>query len=587
MESMTLRRPRARSSFATTLLPLALALAPSCGSDPAASAPECSGEEVTCSSDGTELRVCASGKWQVTRCMADLQQLCEVDRCVDPWSYGSPSWSRCDADPQGTGESLADKASYYETLARELHVHPQLGWMLGVVLPCDGSDCSQPGVAEASASWQDVAQWQSGENDGLWSSLYLTAEAYRYAATGDQDALDMIALLLEGQRKRMAITGVAGLYTRQLIPPGIPGLACPDDLDRYIADVEKDDNQWVRVGDDGCVQTVDPDTMQFVSSSHCGLDEFAGWCWLDNVSQDEYSGHMLAHAAVARLVDDPAIQEKNAALLKQIGEHFMQHGLELWDWDDRRTEHGKLWPTELLSGFQAAMSLAFVKAAAYGSGDADIQRFYEACLLMRGDPDGPCIEGYGAAETPYPELVQPASIFIGCQTNFNNIAMHMLSLHALLLLEQEPELRATYQQALSEDMFHPAGEERPLADQNNAFYDFVFAADKALGPESDGPAHDAVNNGVCMLRQFPASEHLRAVTCPADSCVAVCEDRMGNPMTAYARPMAERCLGTFVWWGSPYSVGDCAEDLRNVKPPADYLLPYWMGRYYGFIDPSM
>jgi hypothetical protein len=50
--------------------------------------------------------------------------------------------------------------------------------------------------------------------------------------------------------------------------------------------------------------------------------------------------------------------------------------------------------------------------------------------------------------------------------------------------------------------------------------------------------------------------------------------------------MAERCMGTFVWWGSPYDIDDCTEDKRNIQPPADYLLPYWMGRYYGFISES-
>ena len=34
----------------------------------------------------------------------------------------------------------------------------------------------------ATATWQDVDRWLSGENDGLWSALYLAAEAFRYAS---------------------------------------------------------------------------------------------------------------------------------------------------------------------------------------------------------------------------------------------------------------------------------------------------------------------------------------------------------------------------------------------------------------------
>ena len=574
---------------AALLLALGLLAPLSCGAGTDEQAVQCNGDELTCSDDANELRACVDGRWQITHCMRDEMKLCEDGACVEPWRYGAPSWNDCAEEPRATSESLLDKAKGYEDLATRLHVHPELGWMLGVILPCKGSDCSTPGVSEKQASYQDIEAWQTGENDGLWSALYLTAEAYRYGATHDPEAADNIRLLLEGQRKRMAITGVPGLYTRQLINPEIKGMSCPQAPSAYYPDKEKDDNQWVKVGSDGCVQTVDPQTDQFVSSSHCGLDEFAGWCWLDNVSQDEYSGHMLAHAAVAALVADvPDIQADNAKLLLQIGQHLLEHGLELHDWDGRLTEHGKLWPTELLGGYNAAMSLAFMKTIVFATASKELSDFLERCMLMRNqsDPES-CLQGYGVAERPFSELVGKASLYLGCASNWNNFAMHMLSLHTLLMLERDPELRATYQAALTDDMFDPPGAERPLREQNNSFYDFMFAADKALGPKSDGPAFDAVENGVCMLRQFPASEHKAAVSCPPDKCVPVCEDRFGKPMTDYPRQVAERCIGTFMWWGSPYTTAGCQENLRNIKPPADYLLPYWMGRYYGFIDATM
>jgi hypothetical protein len=563
-------------------------VAGACGSDADGDAgPVCSDGTIECSDDGYQLKSCVAGQWQITHCMRDELKLCEAGACVDPWRYGSPSFDDCADEPLATAESLAEKAAGYEDLAKRLHVHPDLGWMLGVTLPCDGSDCTQPGVAEADATWQDVEAWRSGENDGLWSALYLTAEAYRYAVTGDADALAMLELLLEGQRKRMAITGVSGLYTRQLIPPGIAGLSCPADLESYIPDAEKDDNQWVRVGDDGCVQTVDPASMQFVSSDHCGLDEFAGWCWLDNVSQDEYSGHMLAHAAVARLVDDPGVQALNAQLAEQVGLHMMHNDLIFHDWDGRPTEHGYLVPTDLLGGYRAAMSLAFVKTAAASSGNAELQAFVDDCMLAEKNDDDPCVGVFGAATRPYHELVDVSGIYLGCASNWNNFSMHMLSLHTMLLLEGEPEVRRAFQDALRDDMFEPAGVERPLREQNNAFFDFIYAADKHLGPGSDGPALAAVENGLCRMRQFPASQQQRAVSCPAASCVEACRDRFDRPMTDYPRPVAERCTATFMWWGSPYSVAECDADPRNVRPPADYLLPYWMGRYYGFIDTAM
>jgi hypothetical protein len=566
---------------------VALLVSPACDSDSGPSGVECTEGVVTCSDDATEILSCAGGQWSRTYCMRDQLKLCENEQCVDPWRHGSPSWSKCASDPEATVESLAEKAQGYDDIAKRLHVHPDLKWMLGVTLPCLDQECTEPAVAESQATWQDVELWHSGENDGLWSALYLTAQAYRYAVTEDPEALEMVKLLLEGQRRRMAITGVPGIYTRQLIPPNVDGLSCPTAPEDYLVDEEKDDNQWVRVGSDGCVQVVDPDTMDFVSTDHCGLDEFAGWCWLDNVSEDEYSGHMLAHAAVAQLVDDPEVQADNAALLAQVGQHLVDHKLELYDWDGRRTEHGKLWGGDVLGGYMATMTLAFMKTVVAGTGDPAFQAFIDQCMLMRKSGDQACLDQFGAASQPYDELVWQAALDMGCKSNWNNFSMHMLSLHTLLMIEQEPELRATFQAALQNDMFDFAESKRPLREQNNTLFDFIFAADKALGPASDGPALEAVENGICMLRQFPASEHLREMTCPADKCSPVCEDRSDRPMTDYARPLSERCMGTFIWWKSPYSLAECTEDLRTIKPPADYLLPYWMGRYYGFIDETM
>jgi hypothetical protein len=571
-QAMTRTLPRLLLGLAATA-----AIATACGPEGPLD-PACSSGEVTCSDDGYELRSCKEGKWHVTHCMRDEMKLCENAQCVAPWTYGSPSFRKCEGEPRATPESLREKAEGYDSLAKRMHVHPDLKWMSGVELP--------QGVSPDDATYQDVERWLSGENDGLWSALYLTSQAFRYAVTKDPDALAMLHVLLDGQKTRMGVTGVPGIYTRQFVPPNIPGVACPEDLSRYVPDAEKDDNQWVRIGDDGCVQTVDPGTLEFVSSTHCGLDAYKGYCWLDNVSIDEYSGHMLSHAAVAALVDDPGIREKNAALLQQIGRHFVDYDFELQDWDGRRTEHGKIWAGNVVSGFMAAMTWGFMKAVAAGTDDPEFHTYIEECLLLRSETGEPCIDKMGVATKGYDELIGLSGVFLGCRSNWNNFSMHMLSLQTLLLLEKDPKLREVIQKALAEDIWNNPYTDIPLSIQHNAFFDFIYASSKKLGPQSDGPAFDAVEDAFCMLRQFPASQADRTVQCPPDKCIPVCEDRFGQPMTDYVRPAAERCPATFVWWGSPYSVSECEANDRIIRQPSGFLLPYWMGRYYGFIDPK-
>jgi len=53
------------------------------------------------------------------------------------------------------------------------------------------------------------------------------------------------------------------------------------------------------------------------------------------------------------------------------------------------------------------------------------------------------------------------------------------------------------------------------------------------------------------------------------------------------RTPADRCPGTFMWWGDPYSLSTCTADARQIYQPSSYLLPYWMGRFYGFIGESL
>jgi hypothetical protein len=566
-------------------VPLVASLVAGCGGS------ECAADLAECSADALTLTVCEEGKRVVIACMVDHGQLCEGGACVDPWHYGAPTFDRCAGEPQATAESLRDKMLYFEDRARQLHLNPGLRWITPVTLPCNGADCTEPAVAEADATWRDVATFHSGENDGLWSSLYLAAEAFNYTVTRDAGALEAIKVLLAGEVDRMRITGVPGNFTRQYIPPGVAGVACPTDPQSYVPDVEKDDNKWVRVGAGGCVETYDATASDWVTSTHCGLDDYVGWCWLDNVSKDEYSGHMFALGAVYALVDDAEVQATAADLLGQVARHLVDNRLAVVDWDGRVTEHGHFWAYALddWPSFNAAMTLAFFKMAAVATGDATFADWYDNCLLQRGG-ERDCLSRPPESPRPYVDYLPESSLYVGehsCKSNWNNFSMHALSLHNLIWFEHDPATRAAVQRHLEQDFFAPADKTWPLKDQHNAFFDFVFAAQKALGPGSTGPALDAVADGVCMLRQFPASKHRRAVACPPEKCVlADCTDRFDDPILDYARPVAERCTSTFVWWGSPYDTGDCTEDRRSIEPPTDYLLAYWMGRYYGFIGES-
>jgi hypothetical protein len=92
-----------------------------------------------------------------------------------------------------------------------------------------------------------------------------------------------------------------------------------------------------------------------------------------------------------------------------------------------------------------------------------------------------------------------------------------------------------------------------------------------------------VEDAVCSLKQFPTSKayytHVDNSTKYAFDCVG----RLGGNNTSVPIPVNERDLWVFTWSADPYQIQSYGPETKTIHIAADYLLPYWMGRYYGFI----
>ena len=169
-----------------------------------------------------------------------------------------------------------------------------------------------------------------------------------------------------------------------------------------------------------------------------------------------------------------------------------------------------------------------------------------------------------------------------CRTNFNNVSMILSAYYTAIGFEEDSAVRAVFQDALDRHVMRDPRARIPAITHQNAWYNFIWAARKALGPASDGPAFAAVHDAVCSLRQFPASQAHPARTPSADH-EEFCVGRLDTSMSEQVIPVAERCPRRVLWWRNPYQRRDCEAEPWFITIPADYLLAYWMGRYYGFI----
>ncbi len=488
---------------------------------------------------------------------------------------------------------LAAAATYYDWIVPALHQVPAgtLGhedWSRVYHATCD-ADVPSEIVAEEELP---TCTFNFSENNGLWTSLYVASQAYRYAATGDADALEQVLRTLRATRRMMDITGTRGLYTRDFRDPNLPQQSCPADPMQYVPPgSDMVGNRWVMVGDDGCFLTWDPALAEgegdwVRDEEHCTSDEYAGFCWQRNGSKDELSGHLYAATLVAKLVDNDEAQALALGILEDAIAHLIANEFWITDYDGRPTRFGSAHALSLdhIPGFNALLALSWTRAAASVTHDTEVIDFYEGCLLDYRDTDD-CIDATLENGSDYRTYLTDFALLLGCQTNYDNVNIALLGYTGLMLMEPNPELVATYRSAFHAGSRGPDPHGRNLWEQGNAFLNFSLVQLMAEEPEDAEAAVALVRDGIEALYGFPANNIRREID-NGEVEVECVSDRHGN-LASTPMPIGQRCTSVFEWWGDPAQIENCEARPNLVHPPAGYLLPYWMGRYNGFITDDM
>ena len=183
--------------------------------------------------------------------------------------------------------TLQDKAMYFEKQVRARHIRHGFNGTLGYMK--DGS--------LATGSLED------SDNDGLWTSMYLGAEVFRYAVTKSEDALQNIRESMEAMERLYTINKVKGFPSRSFERRGY----------KY------EDEPWRR-------------------ASH------PEWDWKSTTSSDEAIGHMFVYGVMAELLDDPDLKNRAVVLMDSLMQHVLDHDMYLVDWNGEPTLWGKWHP---------------------------------------------------------------------------------------------------------------------------------------------------------------------------------------------------------------------------------------------------
>lgn len=189
--------------------------------------------------------------------------------------------------------TLHDKALFFEKQVRERHIR-------------NGFNATLSGMNKGDLS---TGSMEDSDNDGLWTSMYLAAEAFRYSVTRSVEALHNVRESLDAMERLYTVNPIPGFPARSFERRGY----------------KFEDPAWRRA-------------------------EHHEWDWKSTTSSDEAIGHIFAYGVIAELIDDTEIRDKAVILIDTLMSHILKNDFYLVDWDGKPTRWGR-WNPEYVNAF--------------------------------------------------------------------------------------------------------------------------------------------------------------------------------------------------------------------------------------------
>ncbi|MCE1198455.1 MAG: hypothetical protein LWW85_05755, partial [Marinilabiliales bacterium] len=179
--------------------------------------------------------------------------------------------------------TLAEKAEYYEKQQRLRHIR-------------NGFNSSYDDMTKGDLA---SGRLTDSDNDGLWTSMYLAGEVFRYAVTKSPDALQNCRESLEAMERLYSINGLKGFPSRSFERSG-----------------------WMK-------HLSDPDRWKNSADTE--------WDWKATTSSDEAIGHIFVMGAMAELMGDQDLSKRAVHLIDILMQHIVDHDMYLVDFDGKPT----------------------------------------------------------------------------------------------------------------------------------------------------------------------------------------------------------------------------------------------------------
>jgi len=401
--------------------------------------------------------------------------------------------------------TLEQKAEHFDRLTRKRHIRHGLNSALSMNKPGNFS----------SGTLVD------SDNDGLWTSMYLAGELFRYAVTESDDVLKNCYESFDAMERLSHINHMEGFPSRSYERAGYH---------------MSDKSRWQ--------PAVDPN-----------------WTWKATTSSDEIVGHIFVYSIFAEVVPDKDWRDRAITLIDDITAHIVRNDLYLIDFDGKPTLWGK-WNPDYVNKFPMQVGdrrlnsveiIGFLQTAYHFTG----KEIYK-------DKAFDLFEKHGYLDNimiPISQIGRVPGVDLTTEWNHSDDELAFLSYWNLYKYAFTEELREKYFQAIKGHWDIERPEKNPLW---NLIYAMTGAADFDL------------DQTVWSLKEFPLDMISWSVQNSHRKDIELLEPNFRHQTTREVLPPDERPMSKYN--GNGFRM-DGGEGGRREYSGDIYLLPYWLGRY--------
>jgi uncharacterized protein (TIGR03437 family) len=262
----------------------------------------------------------------------------------------------------------------------------------------------------------------------------------------------------------------------------------------------------------------------------------AGYFWVGNTSRDQYMGVIFGLGVAYDMVNDAGVQSSISQLAARLVGFLSGNAWSVVMPNGSVSTTFLIRPDEILTLLQVGRH---VNSSAFST-DYDIDRV----LLAAG-------------------VLAPIAVDVSSDSSYFKFNLDYISFYNLIRLESS-SAKSIYQAAYK--VLRSA-----TANQQNAIFDMV---DRGLnGPNA---ARDA--EAVALINEW-LQRPSRDETVNLANVVPVCGSQACQPIPVVLRPPDE-----YLWEETPFQLSGGGSGIIETAG-VDYILPYWMARYYSVIAP--